>query len=143
MNAYDASSPLANKVLNPDGSVRTLDGTLVAEPSAEGAAEYARRAPLANKMLNPDGSITELPSGGGGGGIPDAPADGKLYGRKDEAWDEVPSAVPLSGGTMTGILVVGDPPLNTFAARNISITDTDLTPGVSALPTGEVVLVYE
>jgi hypothetical protein len=142
MNAYDAYSPLANTVLNPDGSVRTLDGTLVAEPSAEGAEEYTRRAPLANTMLNPDGSITELPSGGGGG-IPDAPADGKLYGRKDEAWDAVPPSVPLSGGTMTGTLVVGDPPLNAFAARNIRITDTDLTPGVTALPTGEVVLVYE
>ena len=28
-------------------------------------------------------------SGGGGGGIPDAPADGRLYGRKDAAWAEV------------------------------------------------------
>lgn len=25
-----------------------------------------------------------------GGGIPDAPSDGKLYGRKDAAWEEVP-----------------------------------------------------
>src|SRR5690606_7946540 len=26
---------------------------------------------------------------GAGGGIPDAPSDGKLYGRKDAAWEEV------------------------------------------------------
>src|SRR5690625_472267 len=30
-------------------------------------------------------------AGGGGGGIPDAPSDGKLYGRKDAAWEEVPA----------------------------------------------------
>lgn len=30
-------------------------------------------------------------SGGGGSGIPDAPSDGKLYGRKDAAWEEVPA----------------------------------------------------
>lgn len=28
---------------------------------------------------------------GGGGGIPDAPSDGKLYGRKDASWEEVPA----------------------------------------------------
>lgn len=30
-------------------------------------------------------------AGGGGGGIPDAPADGTLYGRKDNTWSAVPS----------------------------------------------------
>ena len=33
----------------------------------------------------------------GTGGIPDAPSDGKLYGRKDEAWEEVPGG----GGSET------------------------------------------
>lgn len=30
----------------------------------------------------------------GGGGIPDAPSDGDLYGRKDGAWEVVPPSVP-------------------------------------------------
>lgn len=34
-----------------------------------------------------DGTVWVL---GGGAGIPDAPSDGKLYGRKDAAWEEVP-----------------------------------------------------
>lgn len=28
---------------------------------------------------------------GGGGGIPDAPSDGNIYGRKDASWEEVPA----------------------------------------------------
>lgn len=34
-------------------------------------------------------AILEEVQGGGGGGIPDAPRDGKLYGRKDGDWSEV------------------------------------------------------
>lgn len=30
-----------------------------------------------------------LSTGGGGGGIPEAPSDGKVYGRKDESWAEI------------------------------------------------------
>jgi len=37
-------------------------------------------------------AIDEIVAGGGGGGIPDAPSDGTLYGRKDGAWEEVPAA---------------------------------------------------
>ena len=46
-------------------------------------------------------------SGGGGGGapagIPEAPEDGNLYGRENAAWDQ---ALPITGGTLTGQLVV-------------------------------------
>lgn len=38
---------------------------------------------------------------GGGGGFPDAPSDGKLYGRKDAAWEEVPE----TGGAETLTIV--------------------------------------
>lgn len=35
------------------------------------------------------------PAGGGGGsGIPDAPSDGTLYGRKDGSWEAVPTSIP-------------------------------------------------
>lgn len=40
---------------------------------------------------------TDWVLGGGGSGIPDAPSDGKLYGRKDAAWEEVPGG----GGSET------------------------------------------
>ena len=36
--------------------------------------------------------------GSGGGGIPDAPSDGKLYGRKDSAWEEVEIPGPVPDG---------------------------------------------
>lgn len=38
----------------------------------------------------------------GAGGIPDAPSDGKLYGRQDAAWAEVPSG----GGQDTGYATI-------------------------------------
>lgn len=50
--------------------------------------------------------------GGGGGGIPDAPADDKIYGRKNATWTEVPTGggggtyVLKAGDTMTGALVI-------------------------------------
>lgn len=60
------------------------------------------------------GVVRELPSGdslpGGGGGISDAPSDGKLYGRKNAGWEEVPAGggsgtagrmmVPIMAGSM-------------------------------------------
>jgi hypothetical protein len=44
-------------------------------------------------------------TGGGGGGIPDAPTDGQIYGRdgESELWEPV---LPLSGGTMQGMLTL-------------------------------------
>lgn len=50
----------------------------------------------------------------GTSGIPDAPSDGKLYGRLSAAWT---LAVPLGGGTMTGLLTLsGAPTANLHAA---------------------------
>lgn len=50
----------------------------------------------------------ELATGGGGGGggdgIPDAPEDGKLYGRKDAAWEEIISGGGGGGDTSGGRL---------------------------------------
>lgn len=42
-------------------------------------------------------------TGGGGGGIPEAPTDGQIYGRDGETESWVP-VLPLSGGTMLGEL---------------------------------------
>jgi hypothetical protein len=43
--------------------------------------------------------------GGGGGGIPEAPTDGQIYGRNGETETWAP-VLPLSGGTMTGELLL-------------------------------------
>lgn len=69
--------------LNPNGSVSTLGGTLISPPSAEGAAEYARRLPIANKFINPDGSVGTaaqqgISSGGGGCGGAVTSVNGKV-----------------------------------------------------------------
>jgi hypothetical protein len=50
-------------------------------------------------------------AGGGGGGIPEAPADTKTYGRKDAAWVDITAQllggyVAKAGDTMTGDLTV-------------------------------------
>jgi hypothetical protein len=44
------------------------------------------------------------PAGGGGGGIPDAPADGVQYGRQNEAW------TPIVGGGGSSVTVSDVPP---------------------------------
>ena len=43
-------------------------------------------------------ALSALGGGGGTGGIPEAPNDGKMYGRKDEDWEEVAGYSPPSGG---------------------------------------------
>lgn len=61
-------------------------------------------------------------SGGGGGGIPEAPLDGQQYGRQSAAWTVTATAgggpfLPLSGGTLTGpLLLAADPSTSTGAA---------------------------
>lgn len=46
-------------------------------------------------------------TGGGGGGIAEAPTNGSLYGRQDAGWAIVPPAgLPTTGGTITGKLTL-------------------------------------
>lgn len=49
-----------------------------------------------------------LSTGGGGGGIPEAPSDGKLYGRKDEYWSEVPTTQSVIPVTTSRSISVND-----------------------------------
>jgi Chaperone of endosialidase len=58
---------------------------------------------------------------GGGGGIPEAPADGKTYGRDSGAWV---AAVPLAGDTMTGLLTLSGPPTAALHAATKAYVDT-------------------
>jgi hypothetical protein len=59
---YENADPIPNKTLNPDGSISTLDGTLVSPANAEGAQRWLLADPIPNKWLNPDGTITSTPT---------------------------------------------------------------------------------
>ena len=61
------------------------------------------------------------PIEGGGGGIDDAPSDGKTYGRKDAAWAELVSvggAVPVEAGTGS-LMRVGGPAIQDAERRAV------------------------
>jgi hypothetical protein len=58
------------------GAVTNLDGS----PVVWGPATSGGVPPISDPGPGPDPS----------GGVPEAPADGRLYGRRNEAWDEVP-----------------------------------------------------
>lgn len=51
--------------------------------------------------------------------------------------------LPLDGGTLTGAVSASGIAVGTHAIRSIYATTTDLTAGTTALPTGEIALVYE
>lgn len=54
------------------------------------------------------------------------------------------NAMPKSGGTFTGVAVAGgSQAIGTAQVRNIVASQTDLVAGVSALPTGQLYIVFE
>lgn len=84
-NHADAGYALASSL----GSLAYEDKVGVADIDATGT-------PDGTKALFGDGTW-KVPSGGGGG-IPDAPNDGGLYGRQNEDWTELGSAATASTG---------------------------------------------
>lgn len=56
--AYQQASPVADKLLEPDGSIVTRSGTVIAGPDPQRAQAYLQASPIADKLLAPDGSIT-------------------------------------------------------------------------------------
>jgi hypothetical protein len=60
-------------------------------------------------------------TGGGGGGIPDAPADSNYYGRLNAAWAQV---VPLAGGVTIGGSIVTSGALTANAGFTVSGGET-------------------
>jgi hypothetical protein len=88
-------------VLTTDDTVAVYDnGAWAYLPPVEGWLFYDRDAGV---NVQYDGTDwVELQTGGGGGGLEDAPIDGKLYGRQDGAWVEVISSGGGGGGTETG-----------------------------------------
>ena len=58
---------------------------------------------------------------GGGGGIPEAPEDGKVYGRKDKGWEEITSSSTTPNVEWANILNTPEP-VKDLAAENITTT---------------------
>lgn len=67
-------------------------------------------------------------TGGGGGGIPEAPTDGQLYGRKNAAWSVVP---PPGAGDMTKSVYDTN---NDAIVDHAALADTAPWTGISGAP---------
>lgn len=67
-----------------------------------------------------------VPSASGGSGIPDAPSDGTLYGRKDAAWEAVPSG---GGGSPAWTLIdqSGAPTTSPTWTWSTNVANVDVT----------------
>ena len=107
--AYDILNPIPNKMLQEDGSITKLDGSVLSSGSPERAEWYEIMNPIPNKTLNPDGSISLLSdvlSGGvtGGGSSILTPSFDKMVDidyKKEiivEQWLDEPFNVMTIGG---------------------------------------------
>lgn len=68
------------------------------------------------KVMSNDGTSLiwiDPPTGGGGGGIGEAPEDGKLYGRQNAAWAEVPEGGGGEGGFLARYAIYTEFPILT------------------------------
>lgn len=74
--AYDAATARADKLLEPDGSVKTQAGTTVLGPDAGRAATYSQASWRADKWLEPNGSV--VTAGGSGTSTPPGGASGQI-----------------------------------------------------------------
>jgi hypothetical protein len=73
--------------------------------------------------------------GGGGVGIPDAPFDGRLYGRQSGVWLAVPTDyLLLTGGTLSGPLILAADPTLPLGAVTKQYVDANSSTGGPFLP---------
>src|SRR5574344_995994 len=56
MSNLDTKSAIANKLLNPNGSVTTIDGQSIVNP----VDSYKSKPSIPNKFLNPDGTYSTI-----------------------------------------------------------------------------------
>ena len=97
---------------------------------------------------NGTGDVTINAAGGGTGGIPEAPVDGKQYGREDAGWTEITSAAPVVPGdgnitlkstdntvSITGANATANQTTDTAwdLSVNIPTPPTPITPGDGAI----------
>ena len=92
--SYSSEPATPNKYLNPDGSITTRDGTVVASANAAGVVAYQQASCVADTVLNPDGTITIGLRDGGESSIPYPPRGIAVSG--ESKWDASinPAKVP-------------------------------------------------
>ena len=114
----------------PDTDPAVYVWTDVGQDVVMGATDtYAGVAKLYNGYAeaNTDGSVTQA----------------AVYGLNSALSTAIAAKLNSAGGTLTGLLSAMPTPTTAAQVRNISIGATPLTPGESALATGEVYLCYE
>lgn len=86
--AQDAVGSILVNTVTIEFTYDDVGGTIEANLSAAVVASLA----LADSALQPGDNVSELANDAGY--LEDAPSDGKIYGRKDGAWEEVTSGPP-------------------------------------------------
>lgn len=98
----DSANPLQVYATSPNpltGYADEIDGQTMFTQAPGSVVEYICYAPgMWKAFVSEDGA-----GPGPGGGIPEAPLNGVTYGRQNGQWVPV---LPLSGGTMTGPLIL-------------------------------------
>jgi hypothetical protein len=101
----DTSRAAASAIPIPATAVPLIEGTAAVGVSVK----YAREDHV-------------HPASGGGGGITDAPSDGKTYGRLNGAWSQ---ALAITGGTLTGPLTLAADPASVMQAATKQYVDAN------------------
>lgn len=119
---YTAATARADKLLEPDGSVKTASGTAVSGPSASGAAAYSAATARADKLLEPDGSI--VTSGAGGTSTPPGGATGQLQYNNAGAFGGTTNIT--TDGTNLTFGVANAQLIGNIAATNVQLAGSTL-----------------
>ena len=129
-NTYNGENHKWVLTSTPDTDPAVYIWTDVGQDVVMGATDaYAGVAKLYNgyEEDNTDGSVTQA----------------AVYGLNAGLSDAIAAKVSKSGDTLTGLLAAMPTPTTAAQLRNIAIGNTPLTPGESALASGEVYVYYE
>ena len=99
--SFDSMAPIADKLLRSDGSVTSLDGSVIHKQANEaGAAQWARSAPIVDKLLREDGSVAPLTDfmGGGGSGLTMSQVKAAIADATADFLTEIPNATATTTG---------------------------------------------
>ena len=102
-NISGNTSDIATNVSDIATNVGDIETNALDITTLEGNRLLSVQAGLNVTVDNSD-PLNPIVAAAGGGGITDAPSDGNLYGRRNEAWAIVPAAGVVDWGEITGTL---------------------------------------